>query len=194
MADLSKALEFVLPNEGGYSNNPADKGGETMRGITEATARAYGYTGNMADLPLSVTTQIYGSEYWPGLESVTSQAVASKIMDLRVNFGVSGGNRIAQEAVNQVVEPPVAVDGRWGPDTLDAVNSADPKDYLQALADMASSHYRGIVAEDPSQGQFLTGWLKRAAKVPGLVAGGVGLLALLVIGGGLWIFGGRGRS
>lgn len=186
MADLSQALQFVLPHEGGYANDPADPGGETMYGITANTARAYGYTGAMADLPLDVATQIYGSEYWPGLEQVTSQAVASKILDLRVNMGVSGGNRAAQEAVNRVVDPPVAVDGQWGPDTLDAVNAANPQDYLLALADVAAEHYQAIAAARPSSAKFLTGWLKRAADMPALVVGGAGLVVLLGLGLVAW--------
>ncbi len=34
----------------GYVFNPKDKSGATGRGITEATARAHGYAGDMRDL------------------------------------------------------------------------------------------------------------------------------------------------
>lgn len=35
----------ILGKEGGYVNHPNDKGGPTNWGITQATARAHGYTG-----------------------------------------------------------------------------------------------------------------------------------------------------
>ena len=194
MADFRKALDFVLPHEGGYSNVPGDRGGETMYGITEAVARSHGYTGAMADLPLDLAAAWYEADYWPGLDQVVNQAVAAKILDLRVNFGVAGGNRVAQEAVNQVVEPPVAVDGRMGPDTLDAINSAPPSDYLKALATTTAEHYQGIVQNDPDQAKFLGGWLKRAMDLPAVAVGGAGLVLLLLIGGLIWMAGRGGRA
>ena len=33
MADFSKAIPKLLKKEGGYVNNPADRGGETYKGI-----------------------------------------------------------------------------------------------------------------------------------------------------------------
>ncbi|WP_276203058.1 glycosyl hydrolase 108 family protein, partial [Enterobacter hormaechei] len=35
----------ILGKEGGYVDHPNDKGGPTNWGITQATARAHGYTG-----------------------------------------------------------------------------------------------------------------------------------------------------
>lgn len=39
-------IDGILSLEGGYVNNPADRGGATNWGITEATARAFGYKGD----------------------------------------------------------------------------------------------------------------------------------------------------
>ena len=164
-----------------------------MYGITAATARAAGYTGPMADLPMDVAQAIYESQYWPGLEEVASQAVASKIFDLRVNFGVAGGNRIAQTAVNNLVDPPTAVDGRWGPDTLASINAADPAAFLDELATAAANRYQAIVDADPTQETFIRGWMKRALDLPALALGGAGLGILLIIGAGLWLYNKGGR-
>lgn len=198
MADLSAALEFVLPHEGGFSNHAADKGGATMWGITEATARRYGYTGPMQELPLEVAEAIYGNDYWPGLEGVTNQAVASKILDMRVNFGVTGGNKLAQAAVNELVEPATAVDGKWGEDTLSSINAADPAALLDALATASAARYQAIAEKDPSQEVFLRGWMKRALDLPtwqAVAAGAGGLLVLLAIGALIFMSGaGKGRA
>ena len=35
MANVASALEKTLANEGGYVNNPADKGGEYVRSMVE---------------------------------------------------------------------------------------------------------------------------------------------------------------
>ena len=198
MAIFAPALAFVLPHEGGYANNPADKGGATNHGITQATLDAWnetheGYPESVADLGEDDAGAIYEEQYWPGLELVASQAVASKILDMRVNFGVSGGNKIAQQAANTLVDPPTAVDGNWGPDTVLTINTAPEKDMLQALADALTERYKAIAAKDPTQATFLGGWLRRAADIPGIVAGGIGLVALLGIGAAIWLVA-RGRK
>lgn len=187
MAEFSPALDFTLPHEGGFSNHPADKGGATNYGITEATARRNGYTGDMRNLPLELAASIYENEYWPGLEQVMNQAVASKIFDLRVNFGVAGGNRIAQTAANVLVDPPTAIDGRWGPDTVETINTADPAALLDELATAAAARYQAIVESNPSQETFLRGWMKRALDLPTLAVGGLGLVVLLGIGAAVYL-------
>jgi lysozyme family protein len=193
MAAFGPALDFTLPHEGGFSNNPSDKGGPTNYGITEATARRNGYQGPMEALPLETAAGIYESEYWPGLDELDSQAVASKIFDLRVNFGVAGGNRIAQMAANELVDPPTTVDGRWGPDTVATINAADPASMLDELATAAAARYQAIVDRDPSQETFLRGWMRRALDLPVLAVGGLGLGFLLAIGATLWFLD-RGRA
>ncbi len=57
--NIEQYLEELIKREGGYVNNPADRGGATKYGITEAVARANGYKGNMKDLPLDVAKSIY---------------------------------------------------------------------------------------------------------------------------------------
>ena len=49
----------VAPVEGGYADDPADLGGKTNLGITEAVARRHGYTGDMRDLTDSLAYHIY---------------------------------------------------------------------------------------------------------------------------------------
>ena len=57
----------VVGEEGGYSNNPADPGGETMWGITKRVAVAHGYQGEMRDLPRETAVGIYRMSYWDPL-------------------------------------------------------------------------------------------------------------------------------
>ena len=39
--NFEKMLKFVLQEEGGYVNDPHDRGGETNKGITHATYDSY---------------------------------------------------------------------------------------------------------------------------------------------------------
>ena len=49
--DIDNLIEEVIGREGGYSNHPADKGGATRWGVTEAVARAHGFRGDMPAFP-----------------------------------------------------------------------------------------------------------------------------------------------
>jgi lysozyme family protein len=48
MTDLDELINALIEREGGYVNHPADRGGPTRYGITEAVARAHGYGGPLA--------------------------------------------------------------------------------------------------------------------------------------------------
>lgn len=192
MADFAPALAYLLPNEGGYVDNPNDIGGATNYGITQATLDAWnqsnaGYPASVADLTVDQAGDIYQTQYWPGLDAVNDQAVASKCLDIRVNFGLSGGTKLIQQAVNSIITPATAVDGNLGPDTVNSINAADPTAMLNALVSITTAHYQAIVASDPSQAGFLAGWLARAARLPALTLGTAGLIVLLLIGGFIWM-------
>jgi lysozyme family protein len=85
-ANYAACLKIILQNEGGYVNNPKDPGGETNYGITKATARSHGYTGNMHDIPMSVVERIYRESYWKGCDDLPS-GVDLCVFDFAVNSG-----------------------------------------------------------------------------------------------------------
>ena len=49
--DPTELIDALIDREGGYVHNPADRGGATRYGVTEAVARAHGYAGAMRDFP-----------------------------------------------------------------------------------------------------------------------------------------------
>ncbi len=99
MANVASALEKTLANEGGYVNNPADKGGETIWGITKETAVANGYKRAMKDMPLAYAKSIYKKEYWDTLrlDEVNNQVIAEIAFDIGVNAGVGTAAKMLQE-------------------------------------------------------------------------------------------------
>ena len=62
--DVDALIDGLIEREGGYVNHPADKGGPTCFGITEAVARAHGYAGAMRSLPRIEAAAIYRRLYW----------------------------------------------------------------------------------------------------------------------------------
>src|ERR1700679_1221990 len=112
MADFPTALAVLLVDEGGYENNPADAGGETVFGIARHFNPAWsGWSfvdelkkvhQNLVDLNKALsddpnvkqaTENFYRSLYW-NFDSVQSQAVANKLLGMEVNFGKGSAVRI----------------------------------------------------------------------------------------------------
>lgn len=88
--DFDKAIDLLLSDrvEGGYSNNPADPGGETMWGITRRTAIRHGYTGMMRLLPRATAAEIYRKEYWdPNHTDSLPEVLRFPVFDATVNSG-----------------------------------------------------------------------------------------------------------
>lgn len=48
---IDDLIDAVIDREGGYVHHPADRGGPTRWGITEAVARQRGWTGDMRGFP-----------------------------------------------------------------------------------------------------------------------------------------------
>lgn len=116
MKNFDDAFTALMGNEGGYSNNPADPGGETMWGITARVARAHGYTGAMKDLPQATAKQIAKAEYWNPLSLDSFDPnLAFQVFDASYNHGQKQATLWLQRSVGAVA------DGAIGPKTIAAV-------------------------------------------------------------------------
>jgi hypothetical protein len=56
--DPADLIDELIAREGGYVAQPADKGGPTRYGISRAVARAHGYAGDMAALPVPMLAPV----------------------------------------------------------------------------------------------------------------------------------------
>src|ERR1700739_3084807 len=65
--NFDSSFDQLMGSEGGFVDNPADPGGATRYGITERTARANGYTGDMRDFPIELAKTIAKASYWDPL-------------------------------------------------------------------------------------------------------------------------------
>ena len=139
-------IEGILGKEGGYVDHPSDKGGPTRWGITQTTARAHGYTGDMRNLPRETAKQILLSDYWTGPRfdqvAALSTLLADELCDTGVNMGPSVASKFFQRWLTAMnmrgkLYPDLIPDGAmWGGDRL-CMDGSSPRKQREALRDKA---------------------------------------------------------
>jgi lysozyme family protein len=168
-------LAALLKREGGYVNNPNDKGGPTRYGITQQKAKAYGYYGDMRMFPQEKALEIYRTEYWidPKFYDVSLRypKLAEKLFDTGVNMGPKVASRFLQRALNGLNRgaseyPDMPEDGQIGQMTLNALDTYKAKRgdngeavLLKAINAQQAMRYIEIAERDHHQEEFLYGWL-----------------------------------
>ncbi len=174
MKTVDQIINDTIGIEGGYSNNPKDKGGPTKFGITEQVARAHGYTGDMKDLLREVAVSIFKETYWvaPKFDQVAiiDLSIATKLFDAGVNMGPNTSSKFLQRALNVLNKeatayPDIYVDGQIGNMSLLAFKSFLTKrgsEGLQVLLKMLNAlqsvRYIEIAEAKSSQEEFEYGW------------------------------------
>ncbi len=173
--NIEELIEDVIEREGGYVNHPADRGGATNWGITEAVARRQGFVGNMRLLPQSDAAAIYKRLYWiaPGFDTIaeSAPALAAELFDTGINMGTGAATGFLQRALNALNRNgtdfgDIAVDRQNGPATLAALQAFLKKRgkgaehvLLKAVDALQGAHYLRLAETRPSQEAFLYGWL-----------------------------------
>jgi lysozyme family protein len=175
MTSIEDLIEDVIEREGGYVNHPADRGGATNWGVTEAVARRQGYVGEMRALPRSDATAIYKRLYWlsPRFDAIAERApkLAAEMFDTGINMGTGTATGFLQRALNALNRegrdyPDLKVDRAVGPATLAALDAflnkrgkAAEGVLLKAVEALQGAHYLNIAEARPSQEAFVYGWL-----------------------------------
>ncbi len=167
VSEFSPALDVVLAHEGGWSNDAADPGGPTSRGITFPIFREW--AGDQAtfeqfrELSRDDAAAIYRVLFWDrhGLDRVDDQDCATKLFDAVVNLGPRTAFRLAQLACAGAGQT-VDVDGVLGPQTLTAINACQPRVWLREMALEMAEHYDRLVSARPMLARYLSGWKRRA--------------------------------
>lgn len=161
------ALRETARFEGGHADHPADPGGKTAYGATEAYARSKGYSGPMTALSRERVWGWFREDFWQSrsLDSVAAvaPAVAGYLFDTGVNHSPKGFATIVQRAAARYVQ--VSVDGRWGQETLGALLSAiavsTGTSVLDALRVERCRYGIEITERNPNLKAFLFGWFRR---------------------------------
>lgn len=179
MTDLFMDLATrLLRVEGGYSNHPSDRGGETMWGVTIGVARENGYTGAMRDMTKEQAFAIYRRAYWerPGFHLIgdVSPKIAEELFDTGVNMGVGIPGVWLQRALNALNSngqhyADIMVDGQVGPATARALSALIAKRgrvdaekvILRALNAFQAVRYIELCEKRQANEAFGWGWLSQ---------------------------------
>lgn len=179
MALFDPAFDVVMVNEGGYSNHPNDKGGETYAGI----ARVYfpnwdGWKIVDKYKPLKSEQKInnpelsqlvrdwYKKEKWSKAQGdrIGAQFLATYVFDVVVNHG-SGIAKVIQRGLNKALKAGV-ITGAALPEsntiadkTLALLNQ-NPNAVYPFLLDERAIYYK-YLATIGGNGVFLKGWMNR---------------------------------
>ena len=172
---IEELIDAVIDREGDYSNHPADRGGATRWGVTQAVARAHGYDGDMRQFPRDRAVAIYRDIYWrtPGFDRVATRAhaLAAEMFDTGVNMGPAVATAFLQRALNALNRGAsdygdVTLDGRLGAQTLAALDRylAVRRNHgetvlLRAVEALQGERYLSLAERRPANEAFLYGWL-----------------------------------
>jgi len=169
-------INALIDREGGYVNHPADRGGPTRFGITEAVARAHGYAGAMKQMPREDAAEIYRRIYWlrPKLDLVAERAakLATELFDTGVNMGPSVAVTFLQRALTALNRngqdyADLTPDRRIGTKTIEALDAflaargkaGGEVVLLRALEALQGERYLRLAERRPANEAFLYGWL-----------------------------------
>lgn len=124
MANFNKAFTKVIKAEGGYVNDPNDKGGETYLGVSRRAnpkSEIWKYIDEIKKAnPAAKTNKelttilkkdnriepivkaLYKNDYWDKVrgDEIISQKVAEQLFDMAVNAGVLRAIRLMSDVVN----------------------------------------------------------------------------------------------
>lgn len=140
MSGFPEALALVLRFEGGYANNPADPGGATMHGITQAVYDAWRQAHGQTPAPVrgisdADVAAIYQARYWEAARCpAEAWPVSVVLFDAAVQHGVERALALRADSAPEFI---------W-----------------RRLA-----FYRQIAQRRPASLQFLPGWLWRMSEL-----------------------------
>lgn len=157
MADFQKAIAFVLKNEGVYSDDSEDSGGETKYGISQ---QSYPHL-DIKNLTQEEALEIYRKDFWQPYQDLPEK-VAIKVFDYAVNMGHQQAVKILQKALRCCGASQIQDDGILGPLTKQALRIINPDWLIIALRSEAAGFYRLLVAKNSKNQKFLNGWLNRS--------------------------------
>ena len=189
MANIKILAPFILAWEGGFANDPIDRGGATNKGVTLATWKQVGYDKDgdgdidvddlkriTTDDAVNVVMKPHFWDRWKA-DNIHSQNIANILVDWVWGSG-KHGIVIPQRLLG------VKADGIVGTKTISAVNFADPNQLFNAIYNARVKFLRNVAANSVAayekkigrratnaekmrytKARFLNGWLRRLSDI-----------------------------
>jgi lysozyme family protein len=208
MPDYRDAITKVLKHEGGYVNNPKDRGKRTNYGVTQSVYENFigrKLKGSdtdapkgqpmeeaetvMRNMPIGNAIAVYKQLYWDkiGGDKIKKYSIAAAIFDQAINRGNAAAVRQAQKVLKNVFKYPIAEDGVIGPLTITALNTVDEARFINSYLQESILAYNKIVQNNPSQSVFLSGWLKRVESLRSYANENLGKINATTVGIGVGV-------
>ena len=175
------ALGFTLGYEGGYVNDPNDRGGETYRGISRKKWLKWEGWGiidaekKMPDFPARLAGNatlsemvlgFYQANFWYAIHGdELPEKMAVALFDFAVNSGVEPAIKNMQIVLR------VFVDGDVGSKTVKAAHDAGENAVVELMARRAKFLHE-IMDNDPSQKVWAMNWFRRLFRLSNIVLEG----------------------
>lgn len=187
---FSRAYNFTARMEGGFSDDPKDRGGATNFGIstvflTDFQRRQKSFCASLGITPpitKAVIRQlsreqaraIMKREFWDGLDlDEYPPHCAAAMFDCAVHSGQGRAARCLQEALNSVFNCKLAVDGAIGPKTKAAcqlITGESDRRVALAMVDSREKFLQRFLEAAPDQNRFSRGFANRLASLRELIA------------------------
>lgn len=172
---FDESFENTIGHEGGYSNHPSDRGGETKYGISDnrdgvqdgkSDVNGDGTPDvDIANMTIEQAKEIYRRDYWDKMRCDELPGnVADQLFDFAVNSGVGTAVRALQDLVG------ANVDGVIGDRTVDAVSWMDPEELGAKLLVKRCLVMLRAIAKRQGNAAFAGGWANRIEKQLELVS------------------------
>lgn len=158
--NLDTVFKLVVGEEGGFVNDPKDRGGATKYGVTQTTLSAWRRrqvsVADVKNLQIDEAKLIFRAQYWnkiqgdrlpPGLDLA--------VADMAFNSGTGRAVGCLQKALG------VKVDNVLGEVTLAKAHDSDVEDTINAFCDARLAFLKTTYG----WGRFGKGWTNRVSRV-----------------------------
>lgn len=185
--NFDKAYANTMKIEGGYVNDPTDRGGETYKGISRKNwpdwngwtiidniKKSVGYSPSYINKAAAndqvlqrLVRLFYKEEFWDknNLEMMPYE-IAEELFDTGVNMSSTIAAKFLQEALNlcnnnQKLYADIKVDGKIGNITYQALTMSNTKRVLKTINLLQGERYLNILRNNETQEKYWGGWLER---------------------------------
>lgn len=161
MADIYKLKPHILRWEGGFVNDPVDRGGATNKGVTLSTFRFYfgsnKTVGDLRNISDSEWLYVLKHGFWDQWKAdlINNQSIANILVD----FAWASGAKTSIKKIQRVLY--LNPDGIVGSKTLAALNGPNKQEIFEKIKAERLRYVDAICRANMSQLKFLRGWQNR---------------------------------
>ena len=162
---IEKYFATIIEREGGFVDNPSDKGGATKYGVTLNTLSEYMgkecTVDDIKNLPVDTAYKIFKDRYFikSGIVNIRDYNLQAIMLDTAVNSGEGRAVKLLQQALG------IKDDGIIGAVTIQFANAAMIEPLRKKYMSLRIRFLGRIIEKDHTQATFAAGWLNRCGDL-----------------------------